>query len=189
MEFQLTITGTAPLLMHSSRLSNPLDPATKALKKVTAKRTKTDDDHAEAARLEWTGGLYWDTDLGPYVPGDNVWRSLYDAAKKSRRGPSVKEGVIITSDVNPLAYGGPRDMDALWADENYRLMASVKVTTSRVMRCRPMFRTWSTRVHGVIDPNVIDLSDLRDIADTAGQLVGLGDWRPRYGRYTTEVTA
>jgi hypothetical protein len=189
MDFTITLTGTAPLLMHNSRLANPLDPATKAMRKVTGKRNKTDDDHAEVARLEHLGSLYFDPDVGPYLPGDNIWRALYDAAKKRKMGPRIKEGVIITSDVNPLSYQGPRDTGKLWADENFRLMASVKVSTSRIMRCRPLFREWTAQAEGILDTEQLDLADLKAIAETAGQLVGIGDWRPRYGRFAVEVSA
>lgn len=187
MDFTITITGTAPLLMHNSRLSNPLDPATKALKRATGKRTKTDDDHEEVARLEHAGGLYLDPDIGPFIPADNIWRSLYDAAKKSKRGPKIKEGLFISTDVNPLAYAGPRTADGLWADGNFRFMASAKVTGKRIMRCRPMFREWRTEAKGVFDPNVIDLAEIDQIAETAGSLVGLGDWRPKFGRFIADV--
>lgn len=185
MDFTITITGTVPLLMHNGRLCNPLDPATKALKRATGKRTKTDDDHLEVARLEHAGGLYIDKS-GPFIPQDNVWRALYDAAKKSKRGPKVKEGVVITGD-GLLSYRGPRDVDGLWADENFRHFSPIVVQRARVMRCRPIFREWRTKVPGMLDPNVIDLAELIHIAETAGQLVGLGDWRPRFGRFTAEV--
>lgn len=187
MDFRITIEGTAPLLMHNSRLANPLDPAAKELKRVTGKRKKTDDDYAEAARLEHLGGLYLDPDVGPYIPGDNIWRSLLDAARKHRMGPKIEGGVLVTTDVNPLAYPGPRTAEALWGDENFRHMASVKVQKARLMRCRPIFRQWRTEATGVIDPSVIDLAELAQVAETAGTLIGLGDWRPRYGRYAAQV--
>src|ERR1017187_324250 len=101
MDFKITLEGTGALLMHNARLSNPLDPAARAMKKVSAKRNKTDDDHAELAHLEFIGSLYYDQHAGPYVPGDNIWRCLYDGSKKSKRGPKVKEGVLITTEVNP----------------------------------------------------------------------------------------
>jgi hypothetical protein len=186
-EFTVSFEGTAPLLMHNSRLANPLDPASKALKKVTGKRNKTDEDHAEMARLEFLGGLYIDPDIGPYIPGENIWRCLWDAAKKYKMGVKVKEGVFITTDVNPLGYTGPRDAVKLWADENFRHMASVKVGTSRTMRCRPTFTEWRVSADGILDPALLEPSDLESIAETAGSLIGLGDWRPRFGRFVAEV--
>ena len=189
MDFRITLEGTGALLMHNARLSNPLDPAAKAIKKVSGKRNKTEDDHAEMAHLEFIGSLYYDPDAGPFVPGDNIWRALYDGAKKSKRGVKVKEGLLITTDVNPLAgYGGPgrrwtrlvggRELPALRVSEGREV---------RVTRCRPMFRTWKVEADGMLDTNVLDFAELEQIAETAGLLMGLGDWRPRFGRYTATV--
>lgn len=186
IDFTITLTGTAPLLMHNSRLSNPLDPATKALKKVTSKRNKTDDDHEQIARLEFAGGLYLDPDVGPFIPGENIARCLVDGAKLTKMGVKVTRGVFISTDVNPLSYNGPRDEQALW-DKGWRHMASVKVGTSRTMRCRPWFPEWKVQADGVLDPAVLELDDLATIADNAGSLIGLGDWRPRFGRFTATV--
>ena len=186
IDFAITLTGTAPLLMHNSRLSNPLDPATKALKKFTSKRNKTDDDHEQMARLEFAGGLYLDPDVGPYIPGENIMRCLVDGAKLTKMGVKVTRGVFISTDVNPLAYNGPRDEQALW-DTGWRHMASVKVGTSRTMRCRPWFPEWRVQAEGVVDPSVLELDDIAVIAENAGSLIGLGDWRPRFGRFTASV--
>lgn len=198
MEFRITMEGTGALLTHNAQLSNPLSKASKALKPYTSKRKKTDDDHEAIARLEFIGGLYLDDIAGPYIPGDNVWRCLYDAAKKSARGPKIKEGLLITTDVNPLGgygkprkpgggFGDPGNAEALWADENFRHYASAKVGQVRVTRCRPIFRTWKVEADGNLDTDVLNFSDLEQVAQTAGLLIGLGDWRPKFGRFTATV--
>lgn len=186
IDFTITFTGTAPLLMHNSRLSNPLDPATKALKKVTGKRQKTDEDHETIARLEFAGGLYLDPDVGPYIPGENIARALVDGAKLTKMGVKVTRGVFISTDVNPLSYNGPRDEGGLW-NTGWRHMASVKIGTARTMRCRPWFPEWKVQADGILDPSVLELDDLATIADNAGSMIGLGDWRPRFGRFTATV--
>jgi hypothetical protein len=186
IEFTITLTGTSPLLMHNSRLANPLDPATKALKKYTSKRNKTEEDHEQLARLEFDGGLYFQDGIGPFIPGENISRCLVDGAKLTKQGVKVTRGLVIKTDVNPLAYSGPRDEQGLW-DKGWRHMASVKIGTSRTMRCRPWFPQWSVRAEGMIDPSVLELSDVTGIADNAGAFIGLGDWRPRFGRFTATV--
>jgi hypothetical protein len=187
VDFRITLTGTADLLMHDSKLSNPLDPAAKAVKKLTGKRNKTDEDYAELAHVEWMGGMYYDSDIGAYIPSDNIWRCLFDGSKKFKKGPRVKEGVFIKTDRNPLVYRGPRDLDAMWRDENMKHFASAKVGMQRVTRCRPRFMQWKTEADGVLDEGILDLAELVQIAEVAGQLVGLGDWRPKFGRFTAEV--
>lgn len=180
--FTLTMQGTAPLLMHNARLADPLDTAARAMKRVSGKRTKTDEDHEELGRLEHAGSLYLNAD-GPFMPADNVFRMLWDAGKKHKFGVKVKEGVLITTDESPLLYEGPRSADGLWADKNFVNRASVKVGTSRVTRTRPQFRQWATIVEGMYDPAIIDFSELEMIVETGGARIGLGDWRPRFGRF------
>ncbi|WP_068424681.1 hypothetical protein [Piscicoccus intestinalis] len=187
MRFRITITGTAPMLMHNGRLANPLDPATQALKTLTAKRKKTDDDLIDIARAEFLGGLYIDPDVGPYVPGENVERVILDAAKLTKNGMNVKRGLFIETDVNPIAYHGPRTAEGLWEDENFRLIRTVRNQQNRVSRCRPMFTDWRTSAEGTIDESVLDFRTLAAIVEQAGAYVGLGDWRPRYGRFTAEL--
>lgn len=187
MDFTITMSGTAPLLMHNAQLCNPLNSVVKQLKAVNAKRKKTDDDHMEVARLEHFGSLYLDSDMGPYIPGENIQRCLVDAARITRDGVKVTRGIFISSDVNPLSYKGPRDADELWKDVNFQLWAAVRVQSSRIMRCRPIFRGWKVKATGMLDTTILDPADLDRIAQTAGMLIGLGDWRPRYGRFTVEV--
>lgn len=186
IDFSITLTGTAPLLMHNSRLANPLDPATKALKRYTAKRNKTDEDHETIARLEHAGGLYLDPDVGPFIPGENISRCLVDGAKLTKQGVKVTRGVFIKTDVNPLSYDGPRTADGLW-EAGYKHMASAKVGMQRIMRCRPVFYDWIVEADGFLDASVLELSDIASIAVNAGQMIGLGDWRPRFGRFTATV--
>ena len=188
MDLKLDITGTAPLLMHNSRLADPLDPRAKALKGVTAKTKKTDDDHLDMARLEFLGGLYYDVDAGPYIPSDNIFRALVDAGRKRKLGTKVTAGLFVMGSINPLGYKGPRTPEALWADGNFSHRASAKVGMQRVNRTRPHFAEWATSAELHLDTEVLDLGDLTSLADIAGRLVGLGDWRPRFGRFVGELT-
>jgi hypothetical protein len=207
-KIQLRITGTETLIMHSSRLSDPTDELARAMKKISAKRSKSIEDYEEMAHMEFLGSLYHHPDAGVYLPGDNVARCLLDAARKRKLGTKVASGVIVTSSFNELEYSKPTkpkdikkaDWDALplpeqlWASgAEYRHKASVKVQTSRVMRTRPMFQTrkedtWSTTVDIDLDTEILDVDDFVQIADIAGSQIGLGDWRPRYGRFQSLVT-
>lgn len=190
-QFRITLTGASPLLMHNEQLADEFNVISREMKKITAKKTKkTDDDRLELRRLEFMGSLYYDPEVGPYVPGLNIERSLVEAARLTRAGKSVERGLRITSDFNPVQYAGPRDRDALWAEgDKFRLTKGVKVTTSRIIRTRPMFRNWTASAEGVYDPEMVDLDSLTIYAQKAGLYVGLGDWRPRYGLFDAKVEA
>lgn len=185
--FRMSCVGTHALLMHNARLSNPLDEIAKSMKRVTSKRIKTDEDHEELARLEHSGSLYLDSEVGPFIPGQNFERCLVDAARITKSGKKIERGVFVETDVNPLSYDGPRDLDGLWKDENFRHAASVKIGTNRVTRTRPQFRQWLAEAEGTYDPAVINLGELQEIATTAGLMIGIGDWRPRFGRFAATI--
>lgn len=187
MDIRISIAGTAPILMHNVQLADPMNKVTRAINAINAKRKKTDDDHIERSRLEHLGSLYLDLDVGPYVPGQNIESCLVAAGKVTKSGVRVTRSLFVHTDVNPIAYTGPRDASGLWANENFRHMAAVKVGQSRVMRCRPMFRDWRTEALATLDTSVLSLEELQGIAETAGSMIGLGDYRPRYGRFIATV--
>ncbi|WP_245293458.1 hypothetical protein [Methylobacterium sp. CCH5-D2] len=178
------LTGVSGLVMHNGQLANPLNPFAKALKAVSGKRAKTDADFEEMARIEFLGGLYVGED-GPCIPGELIEATLISAAKKVKRGPQAKAGIL--SDGNhPILYDGPRNPDALWAEERFRLVAGVKVGQARIMRTRPIFREWSADVFVDFMPDALNASEVEQMMRTAGSVIGLGDWRPRFGRFTAE---
>lgn len=188
LERTYTIAGVRPLLMHCDQMSDPLNKWARALREISKKRTKTDDDHLEMSRREWFGGLYWAADLGVHVPERCLERMMRDAASKTRRGKDVVSGMIV-QDPAPLEFKGPKDPEALWAHGGYVLRASVGVNSSRVVRSRPMFPDWRLSFTVEYDESILDADALDGFVNVAGRQIGLGDWRPKYGRFTVEGVA
>jgi len=178
-----TIKGTTPLLMHSERLANPFDDMTKELKAISSKHKKTEDDLVEMARVEWFGGLYHDKDDGIYLPGYNVFAALVGGGKLHKLGTAIKRAAIVSEDHVPLVYEGPKDPEKLFKDSRFVDMRSVKVGTAKITRCRPIFREWQAKFSVLYDENGIQRSDLDMCMKSAGAMVGVGDYRPRFGRF------
>lgn len=186
-KFRLTCVGVEPLLMHNAQLSDPLFDIAKKIKKISGKKTKTEDDHIEMGRLEHMGSLYFDQEFGPFIPGQNFERMLVDAGKTVKLGTKIKAALVIPTNINPLVYRGPRTIDGLWQDKNFVHRASAKVGMQRVQRTRPMFRQWEVTADGELDTQQVNIDDLLNVVNIAGRLVGLGDWRPRFGRFNGSV--
>lgn len=183
-----TIRGVAPIVMHNEQLSDPLNKWAKLLREISKKRNKTEDDLLEMSRREWFGGLYYDTKNGVHVPERCLERMLRDAASKTKMGRAVVSACIVV-DPAKLDYKGPKAPDDLWAAGDYVLRASVGVGKQRVIRSRPIFREWGLTFTVNYDETVLQEADLDGFADTAGRLVGLCDWRPKFGRFTVEAVA
>lgn len=188
----IEVTGTVPLLMHNIRLADDQESIVKDIKKLTAKKTKkTEDDKLEIDRLSFAGGLYHDDDLGPYMPAENVFRCLMEAGSLTRDGKKIERGVFVNETKAQLVYDGPRDIAALWNGGTGRHVdrRMVAVTRQRIPRVRPIFPEWSFTMSMDIDGTIIDKDEFVDIFTKAGRLIGLGDYRRFYGKFTVEVTA
>jgi hypothetical protein len=189
MKLRLTCTGTRPLLLHNVQLASPMNPYAKKLKALNSKRVKTDEDRLEVARVEFEGSLYYEADLGPYLPAQNVLRSLIGGARLSKAGKKIERGVAMIDFALPLIYDGPRDVEGLWGNGESQFVdiRPVSVQRNKVDRCRPIFREWVVEADVLIDPKAIDPSEFRDVAANAGALEGLGDFRTMFGRYAVEI--
>ena len=183
------------LLMHNGQLANPLNAYAKALKLLTAKRKKTDEDYAEIARLEWEGGLYLQNGI-VVIPGSNIDRCIWDAAKMSKDGKTYRQGVIVADDYCPLAYRGKKikvngtkeipnlELDKYFAEYNFQTM--VKVGKDKVLRTRPIFYDWSLECTLYFEETRFDERTLLNIVQRAGAYTGLMEDRPRKGSFSVE---
>lgn len=176
------ITGVAPLLMHNGQTADPLNQHSVSIAEITSKRKKTDADYREMARREWYAGLYL-SNGEPCIPSEAIEAALVKGAMKEKRGPAAKAGMIV-EDNSPLIYDGPRKPDDLWEDERFRLRVPAKVGTSRIIRTRPRFETWSAEIVVKFLPSLLNPKDIRSFLIAAGEQIGLLDWRPRFGRFT-----
>lgn len=186
---RIDITGTSKLLMHNDTLADPLDPRSKAFKKISGKRAKTDTDYEEMARLEFLAGLYLG-ETGIVLPYPNVMKCLIEGARMSKSGPKVERGVTIAGGDFPLLYDGPEDPEELYLDKRFVSRMTVKVGMARTVRCRAIFPQWAVNVDAIIDPAVVSPEELGDIADNAGAFIGLMDYRKGggFGRFNATVT-
>jgi len=46
---------------------------------------------------------------------------------------------------------------------------------------------WSCKVHVDYNDNILNKETVIEIAEIAGEQVGVGDWRPKYGRFSVKV--
>lgn len=179
--------GLTPLLMNSSVGVNPTHPLTIALKKITGKKTKTEEDHLEIMRIKWLLGIYHDVAVGPFIPAENIEATIREAAKKVKKGKDTKSAIFVSPDRIPLIYDGPRDLEGLYSDERFRDVRDGVIQRQRILLSRPRFVHWRVDFSLEFDPTIFDEEGLLTILDLAGKYIGLCDYRPRYGRFESLV--
>lgn len=117
------------------------------------------------------------------IPGEYFRQSVIHAAKfrQDPRSPRksamdlFKAGVVSLTD---LASLGTTDWDKL---DKRRVM----VQRAGINRTRPSMNAgWTAEVQfQILTPEYIDSHLFQDVLNTAGRLVGVGDFRPTYGRF------
>ncbi len=165
------IVGVADLLFHRWNVE-AVDAKGKAAKGSKAK--KTDDIESYVYRDD-AGELA--------LPGEYVRQSIIHAAKfrQDPRSPRksamdlFKAGVI---GLTPLASLGVTEWD-------YEHRCRVTVQRNGITRCRPALKAgWTVEIDLLINlPEYIAPDALQDVLVNAGRLVGVGDFRPTYGRF------
>jgi hypothetical protein len=175
------IEGVAPLILHNGQLADPLNVFAKENKKLSGKRKKTDEDFVAMAQTEFMGSLYL-ANGRVTMPGENIESAIINAAKKRKLGTQFKVGMFV-EEVKPLIYDGPKSPEALWDSGKFKDTRGVRVQQSRVMRTRPRFDSWAMEFVVKFDPQMIDPETLVQVVEICGYEIGLGDYRPRFGRF------
>ena len=167
----VVVEGASDLLFHRWNCES-VDAKSKAAKNSKAK--KEDDIESYVWR---------DTDGKLCIPGEYFRQSIIHAAKfkQDPRSPRksamdlFKAGIVSLTTLAPL---GVKQWD-------YLDTRRVTVQRAGINRTRPAMRVgWSTQLQfQVLTPEYIDPTLFQDVLNTAGRLVGVGDFRPTYGRF------
>lgn len=176
------VQGVAPLILHNGQTADPLNQWAKKMKQVSGKRKKTDEDYENLAKIEWHAGLYCDDKDRVIMPAMNLTSLLIEGAKKLRLGKQFQAGVFV-EEAALIEYDGPKDLEKLWLDANFRLSVIVRIKNNRIVRCRPYFKEWGMKFTVKYFPDQVDKSQIDDVLYAASFSVGMGDWRPRFGRF------
>lgn len=189
---KLTIVGLTPLMMHNDQLANPRNDYARALKEITGKRTKTDEDYDEIARIEFMGGIYYSATSGVHMPDRCLRKSIENGATIIKKGTAIKRGVVILENELPLLYSGPKTPKELFAIKDFVDTRTAGNQGSRIVRTRPIFPQWSLKATVQYNPQVINEADLKQSIENSGALIGIGDYRPfpsggSYGKFKIDA--
>lgn len=179
------VTGIAPLIQHKFPMPE-FEQLTKGGNRSTGAKDYTN---------EWREYLYFDADGQIYQPSVHFEAAMTKAAVSykvtGKRGKTYKDLVSSSVVVDPerIPHVGhtytPELMLDLDADKPLYLdMRPVIVQRARVVRIRPVFKEgWELSFEIQVLDDEIQPSLLQDILALAGKSVGIGDYRPKFGRF------
>lgn len=188
------ITGIAPLLQNNPQTVDPFNRYSKAKKAITNKRTaKTDDDLIELGNLETESKIYFDDEIGVYVPATWLTEAInvtaFAVAKIGKA--KMRGGLFATESKVKLHYrdmGKVKTITDVVMNPVFRHRMLLKQGQVRVPKDAPIYHDWSFQTVIEFDDTVLDFGSLKRIVERAALYGGFGDFRPTFGRAKAEVT-
>ena len=183
-DLQITIQGTTPLLCN--RFTDP-----DQHKASGGSRSSIANDATPAVE-EAEESLYKDEEGNTGIPGPNVLRCFIDAGKFFKVGRSkvtTQKSSLVTAAAGINEIFLPILSKSDWKVDTRPVR--IPATGGRILRHRACFDDWSLEMSLVLNEGIIAPKMFREIVDTAGTHIGLGDFRPDtkgpFGRFV--VTA
>jgi hypothetical protein len=191
-KMKATINGIAPLLLNNPQAVDPFNRYAKAMKAITAKRKKTEDDLLELRKIEVASKCYWDDDLGIYVPSRWIDAALAKTSFKKAKiaKAEIRAGVFVVEPKLKLTYDGIRSvktLDDIVGNERFHTLLLLPQGKVRIPKAAPIFHKWSFGFTVEFDDEIIDRATLSDLIAYSAKYGGFGDFRPSYGRAIAEI--
>lgn len=202
IDFNVTITGTRDLLLHSSAGMNPRNPILQTTKPIRGRRGKNKTERVVESieKADWLASGIWQTEgkvwlegedfcfedfEQPVLPAEYLCRAAQVAATATKSGTKVKQALSegLSGDA-VILYDGPTKAENMWLDHRFVDCRSVVVQRNRIMRNRVRIPAgWQATLDLTLDSTILDLDEMSNILSDAGHRVGVGDYRPKFGRF------
>jgi len=179
--------GTTPLMLNNPRTVNPMDLYSKAIKELTSKRTKSEDDVQEILHLKFLASTYQNNKGQYIVPSNMIMRALQEAAKEVKLGKKFERSVFVFDDAILNFADSHLQPEELYQDsqlqEKYVDIRPVGVMKAKVITARMIVPDWSLETEITFDESVLNDSEVWNALNTCGLRHGIGTYRARYGKF------
>lgn len=180
-QVDVTIKGIAPLLQH--RFGQTAITEAQSVKKRTGEM-----DYSE----EWRDTVYADKDGWLYEPANHLESALIKAAVnfkiKGKKGKTYRDlfkaAIYVEPEMVPLNVRIPENPTSNPLEPFYVDIRPVIISRARVLRARgALAKGWKLDFTVTVIDDQLGTNVLKEVLDEAGRTVGIGDFRPRFGRF------
>jgi len=184
--YQIEISGLSPMLHHSS--------AGIGMDKESGKKKGGEAINGDPE--EWRKSVYFDDNEGVYFPSLNIEACLVEASKnfkvtgRATATKYFKSSISINEDMVPFFVNGKKisSLEDIAQGKDgcqvFKMSVRNPATRMRNTRYRARFDNWSCKFNIlVLTDDYIPQARLKEVLEYAGMYVGLGDFRPRFGRF------
>lgn len=166
-KINIEITGIAPLLQNRFPMEEHGQNISKATKKVYVP-----EEEAKKCLYIRDGVIF--------QPSEHIYQSMIRAATdfkfsgKKTFKDVITSSIIIEPEEIPIISEKPYEIDT----------RPVVIQRARVLKWRPKFNQWKLKfILTILDDTNLSSNNVKEILEKAGATKGIGDYRPRFGRF------
>jgi hypothetical protein len=196
-----TWTGIRPLIMSNPQtvqVSNAYAMKSRELgAAMKAARKKGDEDkmvslEKQQIRNDWEASAYWDdAEKKFFIPDSLLLACIRNGAAASKKGKDIDRAVLTSETQAYVETTKHKTLQAAFEDETFRLECPCKIppkTGALIWKARAVMPTgWKLTFDIEYDDGIVERKSLERALQAAG-VVGIGGWRPKFGRFTVEVS-
>lgn len=133
----------------------------------------------EYQRLSFECSLYRNS-KGLYQPAEHILQSMIHAGSKIKFKGRQMHGSVLNGgiQIRPMEIPHPKK------DKPVYFSKWAVIDDNRIWKTRAMFPVgWTLKFQIEVLNDALNFDSLKEILESAGIYQGLGDWRPKYGKY------
>lgn len=196
-------TGIRPMVMSNPQtvqISNSYATESRRLGGLLKNARKKQDENKlveleqSQMRNDWEASAYWDDkEKKFFLPDTVILACIRAGAAASKKGKDIERAVIVSETQAYIETSvSHRTMEAAYKDNAFKLSGPCKIppkTGALIWKCRCMMPTgWSLTFTLEYDEDIVAMKSLEQALEMAGRLCGIGGWRPKFGRFTVEIS-
>jgi len=185
------VVGHNEIRINNPQSADPLNKYAKEMKGFTAIRKKTDSDIEAMRNLEVESKLYFNEEIGVWIPSTWIMASIAgESFKQCKISKKNTRGAVFLNDFKvKLTYNGMKKVKTisdLVLNPDFRTTELLKQGMVKIAKSTPTFDGWSFEINFDFDEEVFTDSEIKKILKVAVERNGFGDFRPTYGRGSIE---
>jgi hypothetical protein len=157
------------------------------LKAISSKRSKTEADHAEMAKIEWFSSIYVNKAKRVILPDYVLDATFVAGARKSKLGKQAQAAMFVDSAALLEFDGDKLTLDELFERDENRDARAVKVGQAKIIRTRFRVDEWKANVTINYEDSLMNRQEVVTAIKDSGFQVGICDMRPKFGRFDVAV--
>ncbi len=187
------VVGNNEIRINNPQSADSLNKYAKAMKEINSihHTKKTDADKEKLENISIESKLYFNEDLGVWIPTNWFISALGGVSHKlCKIGKKVlREGVFVNGTKAKMSYSGMKSVkkiEDIVLNQMFRERQFHNINNSTVPIEMPTFSNWSFHIDLDFDEEVVTEEEMISMLHMVVIRKGFGDFRPTYGRGSVE---